>query len=241
MVYDTARGVILMYGGSDPRTGPKNETWTWNGTKWQVMSAHQPPANPFYGFELGPPMAWNGTDKVAVLHWYGRGVPVNQTWAWDGADWSQLPTTGEPAGEENNQSSIAYDEARKSVVLFGHVGEVPTTSILDGTTWKQVSSSGPPLIPNPASSLYSLAADPAHGQLVLFDLAGATWTWDGIKWTNRFPAHAPSARSAAAMAYDPIHRVVVLFGGNGAPLGRFTDDYNDVWTWNGADWTQVSS
>ena len=66
-----------------------------------------------------------------------------------------------------------------------------------------------------------------------------TWTWDGTKWTAMKPAHKPPPRRAAAMAYDPAHQLVVLYGG-------LVQDRNegiassDTWTWDGSDWTQVS-
>src|SRR2546422_7133759 len=83
-----------------------------------------------------------------------------------------------------------------------------------------------------------MAYDAARGQVVLFggccagDLLGDTWTWDGIDWTQRTPAHAPSARFAT-MAYDAARGQVVLFGGlyNGT-------SFDDTWTWDGTDWTQ---
>jgi hypothetical protein len=86
---------------------------------------------------------------------------------------------------------------------------------------------------------YSLSDDGADGQVVLFGggplggsgLLGDTWTWDGSTWTKRFPAHAPSPREHAAMAYDAAMGKVVLFGGGQA--------LNDTWMWDGTDWTQL--
>jgi hypothetical protein len=49
------------------------------------------------------------------------------------------------------------------------------------------------------------------------------------------PGRHPSARHAAAMAYDPAHSAVMLFGGDagGGPLG-------DTWAWDGSRWAQLS-
>jgi hypothetical protein len=45
----------------------------------------------------------------------------------------------------------------------------------------------------------------------------------------------PSPRAGAAMAYDPLSRTVILFGGS-TPAG---DVFADTWSWNGFVWTQL--
>ena len=55
-------------------------------------------------------------------------------------------------------------------------------------------------------------------------------------WVQASPATSPSARYAAAEAYDAATGTVVLFGGtNGG--GTYLAD---TWTWNGTTWTQQS-
>ena len=48
------------------------------------------------------------------------------------------------------------------------------------------------------------------------------------------PATSPSPRAVSAMAYDPVSKKVVMFGG-------FNDTtyLNDTWTWDGTTWTQA--
>jgi hypothetical protein len=48
-------------------------------------------------------------------------------------------------------------------------------------------------------------------------------------------AGTPSARSFAAMAYDPVDHVTLLFGGQGSD-GK---DLADTWAWDGTSWRQV--
>jgi len=43
----------------------------------------------------------------------------------------------------------------------------------------------------------------------------------------------PAARTGAAMAFDPAHGDVVMFGGRSGP-----DFPDDTWTWDGSGWTQ---
>jgi Galactose oxidase, central domain len=95
----------------------------------------------------------------------------------------------------------------------------------------------------------SMAYDGARGDAVLFGgeaLSPATqirtfytdtWTWDGSRWTLHAPAHSPSPRIGASMAYDPVRRQVVLFGGQG-PDG--SPQPTDTWLWDGSDWTRAT-
>ncbi len=110
-------------------------------------------------------------------------------------------------------------------------------------------SSGSGNAPNPpAREAAAMAFDGAHGDVVLFGGSSSdgggyhafadTWTWDGSSWTQRHPAHSPSARSGAAMAYDAAHGVVVLFGGQARGPQGMTQNV-DTWTWDGSDWRQV--
>ncbi len=59
-----------------------------------------------------------------------------------------------------------------------------------------------------------------------------TWEWDGKGWKAREPLHRPTARSHHAMAYDPVSKRVILFGGtDGKRI------FGDTWAWDGQDWT----
>lgn len=45
----------------------------------------------------------------------------------------------------------------------------------------------------------------------------------------------PPARSGHAMAYDPVRRVVLMFGGSGSAT------FGDLWSWNGTRWTRLAT
>lgn len=53
-------------------------------------------------------------------------------------------------------------------------------------------------------------------------------------WAQLNPAHSPNERDGEAMAYDKLHKQVLLFAGESTNSGV----YNDTWTWDGSDWTR---
>jgi len=54
-------------------------------------------------------------------------------------------------------------------------------------------------------------------------------------WRKVFPESVPPARSYCAMAYDPVSKKVLLFGGEGK-----TGNLNDTWAFDGSNWTQLA-
>ena len=73
--------------------------------------------------------------------------------------------------------------------------------------------------------------------LTLFTpLGAAAADAPSLTWVQLTPPNSPPARGAAAMAYDPVSKRIVLFGGTTA-----TKYLNDTWTFDGTTWTQVNT
>jgi N-acetylneuraminic acid mutarotase len=167
-----------------------------------------------------------------------RSALFNDTWEWDGENWTQMADIG-PSARQG--CSMAYDSARSRVVLFGGSAAdafFGDTWEWDGADWTQVADDGPAPRTNHAT-----AFDAARNRVVLFGGERAaletfrdTWQWDGLEWTQQEDV-GPSARRLLAMVYDGFRQRVVLFGGADAD-GVGLDD---TWEWDGAIWTQVSN
>src|ERR1700704_997407 len=69
-------------------------------------------------------------------------------------------------------------------------------------------------------------------------LAGSAMAADArvVSWVQIFPTNSPSARQGPMVAYDPVSRKVVLFGG----LDSSTY-LNDTWTFDGVTWTHETT
>ena len=259
MVYDAARGVTVLFGGSgiadacgtlgSPRC---SDTWEWDGTTWaDVTPVISPPAR--YNHAL----AYDAARGVTVL-FGGEASPSNRledTWEWDGVGWTEVTADVSPPARHNH--ALAYDAARGVTVLFGGFGassgRLSDTWVWDGASWSELAPAASP----PARTNHALAYDAARGVTVLFGGAGTvgacgtpgssacadTWAWDGATWTEVTPDVSPPARTQHALAYDAARDVTVLFGGSGAAGACGTPDSvmcSDTWLWDGASWTEVT-
>jgi hypothetical protein len=142
---------------------------------------------------------------------------------------------------------MAYDTARQRMVSFGGRTIFVDFTILNfgdtiervGTTWTEVTPSGP--APGPRSA-YALAYDPVRAVTLLHGgesvslnsggtLYGDTWAWDGTSWTL-LTTSGPGPRAGHQMVWDAARQRIVLFGGGSG--GNFL---NDLWEWDGTTWT----
>ncbi len=62
-----------------------------------------------------------------------------------------------------------------------------------------------------------------------------TWEWDGQDWQEFHTKIAPPGRYNHAMAFDPIHDKVYLYGG----VDRNGVNLSDMWEWDGTAWTRL--
>jgi hypothetical protein len=239
MAYDAVNHEVVLFGGGDDAENFA-DTWAWVGDAWTLLSpAHSPSAR------RGVGMAYDAGREQIVLFGGSQsesGRFYNDTWIWDGSDWSMLTPPHSPSPRW--YPAMVYDAARGGVILFGGTGKraFGDTWRWDGTDWTLLH---PGLRPAPRS-VAGVAYDAAHSDVVLWGGWGArhggplrdlrsTWTWDGMTWTNRQPAHFPSRRELPGMTFDAGRDQVVLFGG-GHHLGPCLDD---TWTWDGTDWSQL--
>ena len=249
MVYDASASYTLLFGGGDSLTGAThNDTWIWRNGWTQVTPASAPSsrssAGAAYDTSMGTVVLFGGSDS--------SGHSLGDTWIWDGVTWSQQFPPVSPPARDCSTAGMAYDPVSGPVLFGGYsastsgYGGVPLgdTWVWDGftKTWEE---SFPASSPSPRRA--PLAFDPISGNVVLFggDNGGGdccniyyndTWTWDGITWTQQFPAVSPPARTEHMMAYDAGLGEIVMYGGYNIP-GQGLDD---TWAWNGKSWRQLT-
>jgi hypothetical protein len=223
--------LVLTFGSPVTASAADVPTITWT----QLSPATSPTPRE------GPAMTYDPVSHKTVLFGgLGPGVGyLADTWTFDGTTWTQEITPVAPPVRV--AATMAFDRVTRQVVLFGgydghnYLGD---TWLWDGatSTWTQAH---PQQSPIPATGPNAFT-DPLNGHVDVFggfdgrfyDLD--TWRWTGSNWNHLNPANQPSARAAAAVAFDGSRKYVVLFAGLG--------DVNphNTWTWDGTDWTEQS-
>lgn len=228
MAYDSAHQEVVVY---VPNFAGCNSAtmWTWDGSTWTP----HPTAGPAPG--RASAMAYDPALGQLLLVGTSRcNLDSSETWTWDGRAWTQLHPGGStpPVGI---LGGLAYDATNGSMVF---ADERLSLWRFDGRQWSRIV----PLGPNtPQARDGAVIVSLGSGQWLVFGgvalgregLVGLndTWTFDGRSWSQRTRAVAPSPRSAAAGAYDPVHHRVVVFGGIAG--GHGTTMLNDTWVWDG--------
>ena len=136
------------------------------------------------------------------------------------------------------RGSIAFDKHRRVTVVYDTNDDIREW---DGQTWTLKEPSPSPGI----ISRHQMTYDPIRKVIVMFGgwrpgspavTSHELWEWDGSVWTQRTSAHAPPARFAHGQAFDESRGVLVIFGGRtDVTTPNFLDD---IWEWDGSDWTQ---
>lgn len=232
LVFDSMRGVSFLYGGSDTNSGTyRLEPWEWDGTNWRQLAAGGP------GPRKGHAMAYDRGRGVTVFFgglYFGDDdlTYYADTWEWNGQNWSDR---GTEAPNLRESASLAYDDRRDVIVLFGgrsgFNGEgLGDTWELSADRWRLRATEGPP-----GRSNAPMAFDRNRGVTVLFGGASdaRTWEWNGEVWTDR-AVQGPPARDGNGLVYDDSRGVCWMFGGF-----RKNKRLNDLWKWDGKTWTEV--
>lgn len=158
---------------------------------------------------------------------------VNDSWSWNAGCWTRLAPANNPPPMA--APVLAYDAGRATVVLWGQRigpnGAVAETWTWNGQDWIKSTATGP-------EGVAVAAYDANINRVVLFESSiSETWIWDGSQWQKSSPAHKPGSRFGTSMAFDPVTKSLLLFGGFvRTPVQRLSD----TWLWNGSDWAQVT-
>ena len=140
LAHDTKRKQVVLFGGVSAPPGPNqpqtflDDTWTWDGERWQRAAGTGPRGRYAHG------MVYDEGAGVVLL--YGgaaahRDAPLSDMWRWDGTTWTEIRMDG-PTPGHRYQPVMVYDRARGRTILHGGIGGSSDTWEWDGVRWRQV-------------------------------------------------------------------------------------------------------
>ncbi|MCA8974251.1 MAG: hypothetical protein KDC98_05990 [Planctomycetes bacterium] len=121
---------------------------------------------------------------------------------------------------------------RSTAILFAAVGGLLVSDLCAqrALTWRRIAPPSP-------QEAHCFATNVSGNGVVLFDVQGQTWTFDGQAWREHAVAGGPVPRSSSAMVWDVWNQRVVLFGGIANANGQLLQD---TWQWNGTTWSELT-
>jgi hypothetical protein len=152
--------------------------------------------------------------------------------------WKRAAPDGPPG--RTGGHTLAYDQVRQRVVLFGgYDGKTGTrlgdTWEWDGEQWTFAADTGPSGRTNA-----SLVYDETRQRILLFGGTGQpgnyygdnndSWEWDGTTWTDvtsADPDKLPRIRNGQGMAYDTLRQKTMMYGGG---ITFIRPLFDDTWT-----------
>lgn len=216
--------LVAQSATSDSRAQALTSTWrsrdgspsTW-GARWDHAMA--------FNSSTGQTILFGGLKHIGPG---GYGVPMSDTWAWDGSSWTNLVPLSSPPPLSGH--AMAYDAARDRIVMFGADYDDPSSVFQtwewDGATWGRAFPANSP------TTTGRIVYDSARQRVIFFG-GVETWAWDGNDWSRLNTTQAPSNRRRFAMTYDSDRDRVVLIG-----CHYWWDSCVDgnTWEFDGTDW-----
>lgn len=228
-------GEIVLYGGLGT-TGryALDETWRYDGTNWQQLA---PLTTPGGLYRHG--LAFDEARQTTVLFggrydsWIQNQTKAD-TWEFVNGDWTLATPVVSPPGLVD--VAMSWHPGMNQVLLFGGLDSSGNahdeTWAYDGTTWTQISTTGPRPAPRVDARMVPLVGtnlcllcggrDP-----VTMQIFNDTWQHDGVNWTevsNVYGGMYPP-RADFGIAHDFARNRIVAFGGVVANTGLRDDTW----------------
>lgn len=226
-VYVDAAGALCAIGGN----ALGKRVWRLSSA-WQEVVTEPAPRN-----FISAAFAYDMQRDVVVMFGGLQNQHSDETWEFDGVDWTQMQPATWPTARLG--AAMSYHPIRQCCVLYGG-GEFTTafddTWEYDGTTWIPITTATTPQLRDGSAMTF----DQNLQQILLVGPSLAapsnsceTYRYDGVNWHAVLTSNAPAARNYARIAFDLVSNRTVLAGGYDPFV--FVNP-TDVWTYNGFDW-----
>ncbi len=271
LVYDEALGGMIYFAGCS--AGYCNTVWvyhvgsnTWKEVQPWVKGREEDTGKPIgqcgyyavYNSDLGLYFKHRGVSSTADGR--GKSGRDSNTWTFDARKlhWERV-ASGPHYGSApdwpgtNCCYGLAYDRDAKVAVLFGGLDGGAETWAFDFK--KRKWSNRKPKVSPPPLFLHSMVYDSVNKVTLVFGgqtggysngkTLNETWAYHYATntWEKRNPPQSPPVRAQAQACFDPLHGVLILFGGhaNVYPARWEGKVFGDTWVYDyKADtWTEM--
>jgi N-acetylneuraminic acid mutarotase len=242
---------LWLFGGigqdSAGSNGRLNDLWRFDGVNWTWISGSDThSATGVYG-TLGVPAAANvpgarnspltwidSTGNLWLFGGLGQAGQHNDLWRFDGANWSWMSgsssidqvgvygTLGVPAASNlpgSRQNSATWTDAAGNFWLFGGIGQGAVVGLASNLNdlWK-----------HDGSFWTWMGGSPGVNQAGVYGVQGTA-----------APTNQPGARRSP-VAWKTTAGEVLMFGGHGHDATGSSGYLNDLWSFDGTQWTWKS-
>jgi hypothetical protein len=244
--YDGENNQLIIYGGESTDSEPQMWAFSLEDYSWRRLY----PTNMPSPGRCNTPLVYDEKSKKIIMFGgmgYDGSFP-SDTWVYDAAgnSWTRMAPNGSPHGRYGH--ALFYDPVNEAVLMFGghwfegsNEGFCPDLWKYDygSNSWTLLEEN----LPLSAQFWHSYSASSLDGVCTIFggtnghELFDETWIYSEGEFTQIAPASHPSTRILAAMAYDSVNNVTLLFGG----LDYAAGDSADLWALkeNGA-WVKLA-
>lgn len=232
LVYDPKINADVMFGGYSAFLVPFNDTWTWKSGNWTHLVTGTGASIPAPAARVGFGMTYDAADGYVVLFGGYSNSLFNDTWTFNGTNWTHLSTPVAPP--KMNAPDMVYDPVDGYVMLTGGTTAISgvngygfnaTWEFLAGT-WTNITSTVTGA-PSHSPGIFRTAVwDGTDNYVVLYggESPGGgctgraeTWTYVHSKWTDLTGSQAASPPatqgSGGIMGWDPGAKGVLIDGG----------------------------
>ena len=240
MVYDAARGRMVMFGG---RTGNNKQdlgdTWVFKNGDWTQIDTPTAPAARVLAAAAYDPIR----DRVVVFG--GQTItsdgktstPYYDTWEFDGTTWTQVLSDGPHA----DKPLMVWDGARANILMLGLDTNIATHQYNydpKTTAWVEKTGTRLPSCVNQGALSYQSNSGTVFftgGSCAGVSVVETSEEWDGNQWNPKSVAVNVGRLFGQAMTFDDLRQQTLLFGG--VVVGSLpATPRNELWTFTN-DWS----
>lgn len=232
--YEPDTNQLIIYGGDSTDSEPQMWAFSLEDYSWRRL---HPTNMPSPGRANTPLVYDEKSNKIIMFSGEGHDNTFpSDTWAYDVTrnSWTRMAPNGSPHGRYGH--ALFYDPANEAILMFGGRWIEGSNDGYYTDLWKYDYGSNSwtlleENLPLNAGAFYSYSVSSLDGICTIFggtnwrEFFDETWKYSGGEFTQLVSDSHPSARTMAAMAYDPDNDVTLLFGG----LDYAWGDSGDLW------------